>query len=124
MTTNQVGAVMQQPIWSVGPDDTLESIGREFVARQLRWAPVLNEADALIAVVSAWDLIRFQVEGHPPQTPAWQACTYRPECASPETPLAEAARMMREQDIHHLPVVSGDKVVGVVSSLDLLVNVA
>lgn len=39
--------------------------------------------------------------------------------ATPETTVAEAATMMIREDIHHLPVIADDKLVGFVSSLDL-----
>jgi acetoin utilization protein AcuB len=37
------------------------------------------------------------------------------------TPLAEAGRLMRDGELHALPVVQGDAVVGVLSDLDVLV---
>ena len=37
---------------------------------------------------------------------------------SPELPVAKAAQLLIERHIHRLPVVEGDKLVGIVSSLD------
>lgn len=108
-------------VWTVRPDDTLDSAGRGLVERRLHWAPVVDASGAVIAVLSAWDLLRFAVEGRPGAMPVWQACTYRPASVAPETPLSEAARVMRELKLHHLPVLSADgRLVGVLSSLDLL----
>ena len=36
-----------------------------------------------------------------------------------DAPVAEAARLMVERNVHHLPVVDGTQLVGVVTSLDL-----
>ncbi len=72
-------------------------------------------------MVSAWDLLRLQAEDKPGHTPAWQACTFKPLTVLPDTPAAEAARLMREAHVHHLLVVSPQgKLLGVLSSLDLL----
>jgi len=38
---------------------------------------------------------------------------------SQEAPVAEAARMLVERGIHRLPVVDGDRLVGIVTSLDI-----
>jgi CBS domain-containing protein len=35
-------------------------------------------------------------------------------------PLSKARRLMRERDVHHLPVVSGHKLVGIISWSDIL----
>ena len=42
-----------------------------------------------------------------------------PYSVGPGAPVSEADRMMRSHDIHHLPVKSGDELVGVVSAADL-----
>ena len=116
-----VASVMRGQAWSVRPEDTLESAGRGLVEHRLHWAPVGDASGALLAVLSAWDLLRFSVEGRAPSMPVWQACTYRPVSVAPQTPVAEAAQLMRELKLHHLPVQAADgRLVGVVSSLDLL----
>jgi CBS domain-containing protein len=43
---------------------------------------------------------------------------------APETPVAEACRLMWTLRIHHLPIVEEDRVVGLISSLDVCHAVA
>jgi CBS domain-containing protein len=115
-----VGELATRHFWSVAPDDPIEAIAEEMVARRLTWAPVL-ERESLIGVVSAWDLLHLRADGQAGDTPAWRACTYKPLTVGPDTPVSEAARVMRDAHVHHLLVVSADgKVVGIVSPLDLL----
>jgi CBS domain-containing protein len=121
MNDRPVIELCQPNIWSVQPDDPIDDIGEEMVARRLTWAPVLDSTAALIGVISAWDLLHLQAEDRPGRTPAWQACSYKPLTVSPETTAAEAARLMRDAHVHHLLVVSPQgKLLGVVSPLDLL----
>jgi CBS domain-containing protein len=121
MMDRPVIELCQPHVWSVLPDDPIDAIGEEMVARHLTWAPVLDSMATLIGVVSAWDLLHMQAEDKPGHTPAWQACTYKPLTVLPDTPAAEAARLMREAHVHHLLVVSPQgKLLGVLSSLDLL----
>jgi CBS domain-containing protein len=115
-----VGELATRQFWSVGPDDSIDTITDEMVVRHLTWAPVLD-GDALVGVVSAWDLLHLRAARESGETPAWRACTYRPLTVTPDTTVAEAARLMREKHVHHLLVVSASgKVEGVVSPLDLL----
>ncbi len=114
------GELASRELWSVAPDDPVDAIADEMVARRLTWAPVL-EGDTLIGVVSGWDLLHLRARGEPGDTPAWQACTYKPMTIPPDTPASEAARLMRESHVHHLLVVGADRrIVGVLSPLDLL----
>lgn len=115
-----VGELAKQGFWSVAPDDPVDAIAEEMVARRLTWAPVLD-GGSLVGVVSAWDLLHLRARGQSGDTPAWRACTYKPLTVAPDTPASEAARVMRESHVHHLLVVSEEgKIVGIVSPLDLL----
>ena len=115
-----VGEFAKRDFFSVGPDDPVEAIAEEMVARRLTWAPVLED-QTLVGVISAWDLLHLRAAGQAGDTPAWRACTYKPLTVGPDMPVSEAARMMRDAHVHHLLVVSADgKIVGIVSSLDLL----
>ncbi|KQT10852.1 CBS domain-containing protein [Ramlibacter sp. Leaf400] len=115
-----VGELAKRGFWSVAPDDPVDAIAEEMVARRLTWAPVLD-GGSLVGVVSAWDLLHLRARGQSGDTPAWRACTYKPLTVAPDTPAAEAARVMRESHVHHLLVMSAEgKIVGIVSPLDLL----
>jgi CBS domain-containing protein len=119
-----VGELATRHFWSVAPNDPIDAIVEEMVARRRTWAPVL-EHGSLVGVVSAWDLLHLRAREQPGNTPAWRACTYKVLTVGPETPVSEAARMMREAHVHHLLVVSADnQIVGIVSPLDLLAEQA
>jgi len=45
--------------------------------------------------------------------------TRNPKTVSPDDPLSAAARILREHRFHHLPVVEGGKLVGILSDADL-----
>jgi len=45
--------------------------------------------------------------------------TRNPTCARPESAAAEAAQMMRREDVGAIPVVEGDRLVGIVTEGDL-----
>lgn len=46
----------------------------------------------------------------------------RPRCVSPETPVSEAARLMRSEDVGSLPVLEGERLTGVLTDRDIVVR--
>ena len=51
------------------------------------------------------------------------AMTSNPKTISPNTTPQEAARLMKSEDVGALPIVEGDKLVGVVTDRDLAIRV-
>ncbi len=70
----------------------------------------------LVGIVSDRDLPRLEED----QDDVGTVMTEAPLTVSPETALEAAARVMLEEDVHALPVVSGAKVLGVLSDRDLV----
>jgi CBS domain-containing protein len=48
--------------------------------------------------------------------------TERPRCVTPETPVFEAAELMANEDVGSLPILDGDKLIGVVTDRDIVVR--
>jgi CBS domain-containing protein len=49
--------------------------------------------------------------------------TKNPDTASPTTPVADVARMMRDLDVGIVPVLDGDKLLGVITDRDITIRV-
>jgi CBS domain-containing protein len=52
-----------------------------------------------------------------------ETMTPPPTTVGPDVPVAEAARMMRSEDVGSLPVVDGERLVGVVTDRDITTRV-
>ncbi len=48
--------------------------------------------------------------------------TTRPRAVTPQTPLNEVAELMRSDDVGSVPVVEGDRLVGIVTDRDIVVR--
>jgi len=48
--------------------------------------------------------------------------TARPRCAAPDTPLSQVAELMETQDIGAVPILDGDRLVGVITDRDIVVR--
>ena len=48
--------------------------------------------------------------------------TDRPRCITPETPVSEAARLMKSEDVGSLPILDGDRLIGIVTDRDIVIQ--
>jgi CBS domain-containing protein len=48
--------------------------------------------------------------------------TTRPRAVTPQTPLSEVAQLMESEDVGAVPVVEGDRLVGIVTDRDIVVR--
>lgn len=51
-----------------------------------------------------------------------EVMTNNPRCVTPETPLPEAARLMKSEDVGSLPILEGEKVTGILTDRDIVLN--
>ncbi len=128
-----VSDVMSAPAVTVRADTSVKAAARVLRDRDVAAAPVVDDAGALIGIVSEIDLLRGSLapdpvahllpvateEGAQPRTVA-DVMTTDVQVLQPRSDLYDAARVMRASGIRSLPVVDAGRVVGVVSRSDLL----
>lgn len=102
------------------PDDTLLDAAGQMNCYQIGALPVY-EGRRLIGIVTERDLTAAVAEGaNPATTRVADYMTEQPVTVAPNDDLEVAARRMAEIGVRHLPVVEGDRLVGVLSMRDLL----
>ncbi len=98
------------------------------VARRMRDADtgdvLVLDGGALVGIVTDRDIaVRIVAEGLDPATPAREACSATGlTTVTPDTTAEQAAQIMRDNAVRRLPVVEGDRPVGVVSLGDLAIE--
>ena len=55
-------------------------------------------------------------------TKVHEVMTDSPRCVTPETPVSEAARLMKSEDVGSLPILDGLKLAGVVTDRDIVIR--
>ena len=98
-------------------DEKLSAIYAKMVDGGFRSIPLVQD-DRVVAILTHGD-IRSYV-GHFDDTPAKRAITQALVTVGPETPIREAARIMRERKIDGLPVVEDGRLAGIITTTDVL----
>ena len=84
---------------------------------------VVLDGDRLVGILTDRDIaVRVVAEGGDADTPVRDACTSDPTTVTPDTRIEQAAALMRDRAVRRLPVVEGDRPVGVVSLGDLAIE--
>jgi len=100
----------------VRPDDPVAAVRALMDRVRIECVPVVDATERLAGIVTSFDLMRNFV----PAVKVQQVMTERVHTISPDGSVEEAARTMRRHGVHHLVVVSEGRVVGILSSFDLL----
>ncbi|MER7834698.1 CBS domain-containing protein [Streptomyces sp. NPDC096040] len=115
--------IMTSDLVTVEPQASVASVARVMRDEDVG-AVLVTEEGHLRCLVSDRDLVvRAFAEGaDPEQTTVTQACSADLVTVTPDDSLDRAVQLMREHAIRRLPVVDGDRPVGIVSLGDLAIE--
>ncbi len=115
--------IMTSPVAAVPPGATLEDAYRMMQEKQIRHLLVFD-GDRVVGVVTDRDLrlatSALSAAPFPPGSRVGSVMVRSPVTAAPDDPVEDAARVMRERKIGCLPVMEGDRLLGIVTGIDLL----
>ena len=138
--------IMSRKVVTVTPETTVKELARLFSFHQISGVPVVNDSGKLVSVVTESDLIDQTKKVHIPtvvtildsvfylENPdkmeqemkkiagylVGDICSAKLITVVEETPLDEIATIMSEKNIHTLPVMSNDTLVGVIGKKDII----
>jgi sulfide:quinone oxidoreductase len=114
-----VAAVMSTELQIVAPEDTLGELA-ERLGRQGDGAALVAEYGRLIGVITSRDLLRsVAARAHPSEARVRSWMTAEPVTVTAGTPIGEAELLMHEHGVRRLPVVEGERPIGIVDLLQL-----
>jgi CBS domain-containing protein len=101
-------------------EETLEDAADRMNWHQVGALPVFD-GQRLVGIITERDLTAALAEGADPTTiPVSEYMTPAPEVLQPDSELADAAHLMLQLGVRHLPIVRGSRLVGVLSMRDVL----
>lgn len=102
---------------TISPQDTLATAKEKMTNGKFRRLPVIQDG-TLVGILTDRDILRFI--GSEERTRVDGAMTETPLTISPTTPIEEAVRLMRLHQVSGLPVLESGKVVGIITTSDIL----
>lgn len=139
--------LMVEDVVTVRPETKVPEIARLLVENRISAVPVVDAAGALVGIVSEGDLVRRGETGTERHRAWWleflvssatlagefvktrgrtaeDVMTREVVTAEPSTPLGSLAGLMEEHHVKRLPILDGQRLVGIVSRADLVAALA
>lgn len=127
----KVGDVMSAGVSTIGKNDKLSIAEGLMKQERIRHLPVIDDDGDLCGIITQRDMFRSalvwalgfgsQAEDQALNTIAVkEAMTDKVQTTTPDTLLAEAAKLMIERKIGCLPVIDGNRLVGMLSEGDFV----
>ena len=116
-----VARVMASDLATVAPDAMVEDTARLMLERGIGSVIVVDEDNHLEGILTTTDFVRIVAEREPKdRTPVSAYMTTDVVTVGAQVPIQEAADVMIDNGVHHLPVVDETAgVVGIVTTTDL-----
>jgi CBS domain-containing protein len=110
---------MSRDLLTVAPGDALGEVAQRMVDRDVG-AVLVMEGEALAGILTERDVLRAVAAGIQDETIVSDWMTRDPDTMSPDDTTQHAAVLMIHGGFRHMPLVEGDKVVGMLSIRDLM----
>jgi CBS domain-containing protein len=118
------GQFMSTDLFTVQPSDIIDLAANIMDWKKIRHILVEDEQGRLVGVLSHRALIRMVARGSrggaQERPTVAQLMVKDPLTIGPEMPTLEVMKLMRERGVSCIPVVEGDKLVGVITERDLI----
>ncbi len=106
--------VMSKDVIVLTPEMDVQEAADLLVRYRIHGAPVVDDHGMLVGMVSLVDLVGK------PGGRVREIMTPDPVVAMEDTPVEELAQIMLDEMVRRVPIVSGGRVVGIVSASDIL----
>ncbi len=114
-----VGQIMSQKIVTISPDKRVGQALKLMQKHQIRHVPVM-EHDRMVGWITSRDLREVLLASMLEEIKVGDVMVQAPLSVTPDTEVEEAARLIHEHRIGGMPVMQGEKLVGVITMLDLI----
>ena len=120
-----VARLMTSEIHTVTPDTLVEDAAAVLLDNDISSALVVDDDGSLVGILTTTDFVDIVAKSQPKaETTVERYLTRDPITASAQDSVSAVAKMMVEHGIHHVPVVDGDKPIGIITTSDFAAYVS
>lgn len=116
--------IMTSAVVAVDPEDSIEKTIRLMLDHRVSGLPVIDRAGRLVGVISEYDLLDLVWDSDRADSEVYQYMTCPVHTVDEQDDVGCVAERFRLFGIRRLPVVRGNRVVGIISRHDLLVHLS
>jgi CBS domain-containing protein len=122
----QVVDVMTTDVITVTADTSIKDAARLMFRNRVSGLPVCDESSCVVGIITEADFLRLEVARQEadkiePVETVGEVMNIGVVTVPPETPIADAARVMVVNDVNRLPVVDdASRILGIISRLDVV----
>ena len=115
-----VDQILSRPVETVTPSTEVRTVADTLIRHDVGSVVVVDDAGRLEGLVTSTDIVLLVRAGtDTSDVPVSEFMRTDVVTTRPSAPASEVVDAMLEHRIHHVPVVDGDEVVGMVSTMDL-----
>ena len=119
-----ISEVMEQILWTVHAEDSIERVEQILADQGLSCAPVVGSNGAIVGMIGQSELAHFHIEGkNPKAVQAWEISRIKSFEVSPGDSVEDVAKLMAENKIENISVTECGRLKGIVSTRDLLQDI-
>ena len=120
-----VRVIMTSTVQTLHPDAVISDVEKVFLINKISGAPLVDDKGTAVGFISKSDISRFDSTGDDPfYARAHEIANPKLIATEPSASIAQAAQLMLSEHVHHLVVMDGQDIVGVLSAFDFLKVVA
>jgi len=138
--------IMTKEVIIVQEDMTIETLGRIFIEKRISGAPVIDNKEKLVGIVTENDLVRKNSRLHIPTvvrifdafvplggtdrveeeirrmsaSTVSEICTRTVVTVAPDATLQDVSSLMFEKGVHLIPVLDAGRIVGIIGKIDII----
>lgn len=128
----RIAELMQTEVQTIPADARVSDAATTLADARVSALPVVDDGGGLIGLISTTDILALEEEAESErardkvldETPVRDVMTPTPVTISPEADIREAARRILDADVHRLVVTQGDRMLGIISTTDIIRAVA
>lgn len=116
-----VSTIMTKELITLKSDNTLEDVRKVFSQKRIHHLPIVDDNYALVGLVTTFDLFKLgKSHEEYSSVKVSEIMTTKIATLSPEDKVGTACEVFLENLFHALPIVSDNKLAGLVTSFDVL----
>ncbi len=115
--------IMTTNVQYVNPQSSLNEVANQMKDLNVGSIPVCDQTTKVLGIVTDRDIVVRGISTNAQSTSSVSdVMTRNPVTVTPDTSIKEASKLMSEHQIRRLPVIEGDKLIGMVAIGDLAVR--